>query len=167
MKTVNKAISGLAIFLLLASFSTFAADHRDPPLTGNYNFLLEIEGAVLGRFKSIEGLGAEIEVIEFRDGGDDGVIRKLPGRTTYGDIVLKRGYTATDDLWKWMEEIIEGEFVRKNGSIRVTSSRGGEVARFNLFNAWPVKYRLSLEQRKGSEIAIEELVLTVEGIDLN
>ena len=167
MKSINKTVTGLAVLLLLASFSAFAASHREAPLTASYNFLLEVEGVVLGRFASVDGLGAEIEVVEFREGGEGGVIRKIPGRTTYSDIVLKRGYTATDDLWKWIEEIIEEDFVTKNGSIRVISNKGrSEVSRFNIINAWPSKYRLGTESSNGTDLAIEELTLTVERIEL-
>ena len=35
---------------------------------GAYNFSVEISGVEAGKFKSIEGLDAEIEVIEFQDG---------------------------------------------------------------------------------------------------
>jgi phage tail-like protein len=166
MKSINKAATGLAAILLLVSFSAFAASHREAPLLASYNFLLEVEGTVLGRFTSVDGLGAQIEVVEFREGGEGDAIRKIPGRTTYSDIVLKRGYTATDDLWDWMQEIIDEDFVTKNGSIRVIAKGRSEVARFNIFNAWPSKYQLGVDDVHGTDIAIEELTLTVERIEL-
>jgi phage tail-like protein len=168
MKSIDKILPGLAAIMLLLSFSAIPASHGDVPLPlkGNYNFLLEIAGVVQGRFANVTGLSAEIEVVEFREGGDDGVIRKIPGRTIYGDITLERGYTATDDLWSWLQDIIDGELVRKNGSIRVTSHNGSELVRFNFFNAWPSKYELGVGVANGNDIAIEELTLTVERIEL-
>jgi phage tail-like protein len=166
MKTIDKLTAGLAAFLLLASFGASPASHSEAPLIGNYHFLLEIDGVVMGRFASVEDLSVEIEVLEFREGGDSGVIRKVPGRTKYGDITLKRGYTATDDLWSWQQEVIDDPAVRKNGSIRVTSKNGTEILRFNFFDAWPSKYALGVESARGGDVAIEVLVLTVEGIEL-
>ncbi len=68
-------------------------------LYGGFNFLLEIEGVVddtaniVGGFKSISGMNSETEVTDFKQGNDVRV-RKRPGRTTYSNIVLERGYTA-------------------------------------------------------------------------
>jgi phage tail-like protein len=73
-------------------------------LFGAYYFLLEIQGIIndnkiiVGGFKSVSGMDSEIEIVEFKQ-GNDMVVCKKPGRTTYANIVLERGYTATDDLW--------------------------------------------------------------------
>ena len=166
MKTIGKLTAGLAAILLFTSFGANPASHREAPLTGNYHFLLEVSGAVLGRFANVEGLSAEVEVVEFRSGGDETTIIKVPGRTRYGDITLERGYTASDDLWSWMQSVIDGPLVRKNGSIRVISGNGTELARFNFFDAWPSRYALGVEAANGNDIAIEALTLTVERIDL-
>jgi phage tail-like protein len=77
-------------------------------LYGSYHFLLEIQGVIndnkviVGGFKTVSGMDSETEIIEFKQ-GNDLIVRKKPGRTTYSNIVLERGYTATDDLWqcKW------------------------------------------------------------------
>ena len=37
---------------------------------GAYNFTVEISGVAAGYFKGVDGLSAEIEVIEFQDGDD-------------------------------------------------------------------------------------------------
>ena len=166
MKKIDLAVTALAASLLFSSFSAFAASHREAPLIGQYHFLLEISGAVMGRFASVEGLGAQIEVVEFREGGETGAIRKIPGRTTYDNIVLKRGYTASDDLWDWIAEIIDDDFVARDGTIQVFSKRSRSVvAVFRIFNAWPSGYRLGVEEADGTDLAIEELTLTVERIE--
>ncbi|MFT6143181.1 MAG: phage tail-like protein, partial [Myxococcota bacterium] len=91
-------------------------------LFGSYNFLLEISGitgeakTIVGGFKSVSGMDSETEVIEFKQ-GNDRVVRKKPGRTTYANIVLERGYTATDDLWTWRNNIEKGLIDRRSGSI--------------------------------------------------
>ena len=72
-------------------------------LYGSYHFLLEIQGVIndnkviVGGFKTVSGMDSETEIIEFKQ-GNDLIVRKKPGRTTYSNIVLERGYTATDDL---------------------------------------------------------------------
>jgi phage tail-like protein len=91
-------------------------------LIGAYNFLLEVTGItqdskiIIGGFKSLSGMDSETEIIEFKQGNDK-VVRKKPGRTTYANIVLERGYTATDDLWLWRKNIEDGIIDRRSGSI--------------------------------------------------
>jgi len=155
----------LAAILLMASFPVFSASHQEAPLVGNYHFQLEIDGVKVGQFASVEGLGVEIEVVEFREGGEGGVIHKVPGLTKYGDITLKRGYTASRDLWDWIQRVIDGSYQRKNGSVILTSDNGADAVRFNFFNAWPSKYLLGLENARGNDIAIESLTITVERIE--
>ena len=66
-------------------------NRRDHDYVGQFNFSVEIENVTVGRFKSVDGLDSETEVIEYQD-GDDMILRKRPGRTKYSNVVLKRGY---------------------------------------------------------------------------
>ena len=115
-------------------------------LFGAYHFLLEIQGVVndtrviVGGFKSVSGMDSETEIVEFKQGNDK-VVRKKPGRTTYSNIVLERGYTATDDLWNWRKNIEDGQIDRRSGSVIILDQDGEtEVARYNFFEAWPCKW---------------------------
>jgi phage tail-like protein len=131
----------------------------------NFNFLVELEGIAVASFTDCSGLGATTEVIDFREGGDNTTVRKLPGKTSYADITLKWGLTNTRVLWDWRYQIIEGNVVRKNGSIVVFDlTNHVEVVRWNFFNAWPTKWEGPAFNAKGTEIAIETLVLANEGI---
>jgi len=131
----------------------------------NFNFLVELEGIAQASFTECSGLGATTEVIETREGGDNTTVRKLPGKTTYPDITLKWGMTASAELWAWRLQIIEGTVVRKNGSIVVFDlTNHVEVARWNFVSAWPTKWEGPAFNAKGNDIAIETLVLAHEGI---
>ena len=131
----------------------------------NFNFLVELDGIARASFTECSGLEATTEVIETREGGDNVTVRKLPGKTTYADISLKWGLTESDELWQWRRSVIEGTFERKNGSIVIydlTNKR--EVVRWNFVNAWPSKWDGPALNARGSEVAIETLVLAHEGI---
>ena len=131
----------------------------------SYNFLVELDGIARASFTDCTGLGSTTEIIETREGGDNTTVRKLPGRTSYTDITLKRGMTDSTDLWDWRQQIVDGEVNRRNGSLVVYDPTGhSEVARFNFFNAWPTKFELPAFNAKGNEIAIETLVLAHEGL---
>ena len=43
----------------------------------------------------MSGMTSETEIVEFKQ-GNDRVVRKKPGRTTYSNIVLERGFLALD-----------------------------------------------------------------------
>lgn len=49
------------------------------------------EAGIAGVFTEVSGLDSENEIVEVRDGSNPMLIRKIPGRARYGDIVLKRG----------------------------------------------------------------------------
>ena len=132
---------------------------------GNFNFRVEIEGITVGAFRNVEGLESETEIIEFQD-GDDIILRKRPGRTKYANIVLKKGYIATRDLWEWRRSVIEGHVERKSGSIVLLGDDGQtELARYNFYEAWPSKWKGFTLDGKGNDVNVEEIELAVERIE--
>ena len=71
---------------------------------GNYRFLIEIKGVsegstIAGHFRSMSGLSSKQEVIEYRAGGDRSMRRK-PGRVSFSNLVLEKGFTSDDKLFK-------------------------------------------------------------------
>jgi phage tail-like protein len=129
----------------------------------NFNFMIEIDGIVQGSFTECSGLEDTTEVIEFRQGGDSTTVYKLPGKTSYGDITLKWGTTASTELMVWRQEVVEGNVIRRNGSVVLYDlANQNEVARWHFFNAWPSKWDGPALNAKGNDISIETLVLAVE-----
>ena len=140
-------------------------------LFGSYNFLLEITGIIgdttvlVGGFKSISGMDSETEIVEFKQ-GNDMIVRKKPGRTTYSNIVLERGYTATDDLFMWRKNIEDGKIDRRAGSVIILDQDGQtEVARYNFYEAWPCKWYVPDMAADASNMAIEKIELAVEKVE--
>lgn len=140
-------------------------------LFGAYNFLLEIAGitqdskTIVGGFKSVSGMDSETEVIEFKQ-GNDRVVRKKPGRTTYANITLERGFTATDDLFTWRNNIEKGIIDRRSGSVIVLDQDlETEVARYNFYEAWPCKWEVPAMDSESSATAIEKIELAVEKVE--
>lgn len=128
-----------------------------------HNFKIEIDGVIAGGFKEISGLESEVEVIEFQ--GEDRLMHKRPGKTNYGNIVLKRGVTdGGDDIRQWYKKVLAGTTDRKSGSIIYLDRAGQEVLRYNFFEAWPCKWKLPALADNGSP-AIEEIEICVEKIE--
>ena len=131
----------------------------------NFNFLIEIDGISQGRFAECSGFGANNDPIEYREGGENRTVRKLPGLTKYPNIVLKWGETDSDELWKWFKNIVNGKVDRRNGSIILLDTEGNEKVRWNFFNAWPTKWDGPDFNAKGNDVAIETLELVNEGVE--
>ncbi|MFE1443618.1 phage tail protein [Streptomyces sp. NPDC058739] len=131
----------------------------------NFNFLVELDGIAQASFSECSGLGSTTEVIENREGGDNTTVRKLPGKTSYSDITLKWGITPSRELWSWRQQVVDGNVVRKNGSIVVFDlSNHTEVARWNFVSAWPTKWEGASLSAKGTDVAVDTLVLAHEGL---
>ena len=131
---------------------------------GNYNFKVEIEGVTVGAFSRVEGLESSTEVVEYQD-GEDIILRKRPGRTSYANIVLTRGYTNNDELWTWRKAVVDGKVERKSGSVILCGDDGSEIMRYNFFEGWPCRWRFGELDGQGNGTAIEILEVAVEKIE--
>ena len=127
-------------------------------------FKIEIEGVTVGAFAALDGMESTTEVVNYAD-GDDIVERKRPGRTRYSNIVLRRGYVNTDELWKWYKAVIEGRVERKSGSVILSGDDGSEILRYNFFEAWPCKRKGFTLDGKGTDVNVEEIELAIERLD--
>ena len=76
--------------------------------------------------------------------------------------MLKWGVTDSQELYHWHQQVIQGNLMRKNGSVVLVDSQGNEKLRWNFFNAWPSKWAGPTFNAKGNDVAIEELTLTCE-----
>lgn len=140
-------------------------NRREHDHIGNYNFKVEIQGVTVAAFQEVGGLEVRTEVIEYQD-GDDIVLRKRPGRTSYPNIVLRRGYINTDELWQWVKAVIDGKVERKSGSVILGADDGSEITRYNFFEAWPCKWKGFTLDGKGNGALVEEIEIAVEKIEL-
>jgi phage tail-like protein len=135
----------------------------DPFLS--YNFLVELDGIARAAFSEASGLSATTDPVEYREGGENTTVRKLPGMTKYNNIVLKWGMTADKELYEWHRQTVLGNVQRKNGSVIVLDRQGVEVARWNFVNAWPTKYDVPHFNATGHEVAVETLEIAHEGVE--
>lgn len=130
----------------------------------NCNFLVEIDGITLAGFSEVTGISSEVDVIEYREGGDQ-IVRKLPGLVKFGNITLKRGVTKTSELWNWHKRILDGVSDRRNGVITLLDDARTAQVRWKFFEAFPQKYEGPALRAKGNEVAIETLTLCCERIE--
>ena len=132
---------------------------------GAYNFKVDIGGVTAGYFKGVDGINAELEVIEFQD-GDDLTLRKRPGRAKFGDVTLKKGYIVTQDLQDWWRQARDGQYVRRDISIILNDNSGNAIRTWFLFGCWPKAWKVSALDGKGNDVVTEEITFVVEDLQI-
>jgi phage tail-like protein len=137
---------------------------RNDPYT-SFNFIVDIQGMRAG-FAEVGGLSTETDVIEYREGSEDITMRKIAGKRKYTPITLKRGFTDSPDLWNWSEEARKGKTRRLPGTITMRNEAQKDVIVWKIYEAWPSKWAGPAFNAKNNEIAIEELNLVVEGLEM-
>lgn len=145
---------------------------RDIPYSA-FNFLVELESGqgkeVSAGFSDVSGLGAEVTVAEYRAGNEmNNYVRKVPGINKASDVTLKRGVTGSENIWQWLKEAKSGaRSVKRDVTIKLLSEdRDAVVVTWLLRGAMPIKWTgPSLAAKGGGDVAMEELVLSIESIE--
>ncbi len=138
---------------------------RDNPYS-NFNFLVEIEGVASAGFAEAARPAGRLETIEYREGGDKtSGARKLPGRVSYENVVLRRGLSGRTDLYDWWRAVRDGAPDRRNVAIVLLDEARDPVQRWVLRDAWPARLAYGRLDGLGNEIAIETLELTYESFE--
>jgi phage tail-like protein len=145
---------------------------RDLPYA-QFNFLVDLgtgqtEGPEAG-FQECSGISMTIDVIEYRNGNDkENSPRKLTGLARVNDVTLKRGIIGSVSLYQWMDQIRNGDqSARRTVTIQLQNEdRTGVVMTWKLLRARIVKHTTGPLNAKGTDVAIEELTLAYERLEL-
>jgi phage tail-like protein len=130
----------------------------------SFRFRVELDGITAARFSDVSGLQVETETEPYEEGGVNDYVHQFPKRTRYQRLILKRGLTDIDELWKWYQDVVSGRFVRKNGSVVLMNSAGEDKWRWNFFSAYPVKWTGPELKADSSTVAFETIELMHHGI---
>ncbi|HEY2962165.1 MAG TPA: phage tail protein [Pyrinomonadaceae bacterium] len=138
-----------------------------------FNFAIEIkvEGVAMqicdAAFSECDGLEMTMDVKTIREGGNNGKQIRLTGPINYGQVTMKRGMTATFDLWDWFNLMLTDPSLRSDAEVVVFAPDGQtERARFLLSRCVPVKLKAPPLNAKDAAVAIEELQLSYESLTL-
>jgi phage tail-like protein len=126
-------------------------------------FTVTIDGLELGNWSKCEGLTIEYEVHEYKEGGQNGFVHRLPGRAKYQNIKLTRPVDAsTVTVAGWVASI-QAITTRTTAQIAVLDSAGEVVAFWNLMDVYPVKWTGPSLDVSASTVAMESLELAHNG----
>lgn len=135
---------------------------RIDPIPG-FNFAVEIEGLVVGWFTECSHLTIEREVIPQPEGGVNNFVSQLPGPVKLANLTLKRGL-AGPELWTWFDQgRYDGQVKRRRVTIILYKVDRTEAQRWELNNAFPVKWSAADFQSDSNQVFLETLELACGG----
>lgn len=136
-----------------------------------FNFSVDLGTGIRAGFQEISNIGMEVAVAEYRNGNEPtNNTRKITGLNKATDVTLKRGVIGVLDLYNWLNDIRNGS---NNGVRNVTIGLMSEdkanttpVQMWRLLNARIIRYTGGPLNAKGSDVAMEELVLAYERLEM-
>jgi phage tail-like protein len=136
-------------------------DERDPA-TG-WRFDVTVDGEDIGSFTACEGLGAEYDVMEYHEGGENSFTHRFPGSLRYANIRLTRPVdVGSASLAKWFSGLRDS-VQRRTASIKAIDPTATEIARWDLVDVYPAKWTGPTFSVDGNVVVTETLELAHNG----
>lgn len=131
-------------------------------------FYVEIDNNITACFSECSGLSVDIPAEPHFEGGQNNRQHLLIGQAKFSEVTLKRGVTNDLTFWNWMKKTLETQSPeRRNVNILVFDRAGETMQSWYLHNAIAVKWAAPALQADADSVAIEELTLAYEGIDVS
>lgn len=113
------------------------------------------------RFQSVSGLSVEYDVEEYKEGGENRFVHKLPVRTKYADLVLKRGMLKVSEVTTWcLKAFRDRDFKPANINIILMNEQGKPLRIWKVNHAVPKKWLVSDFDAGNNAVVIETMELT-------
>ena len=148
------------------------AVQRDRPYL-QFNFLVDLGAGVTdgpgAGFQECSEIGMSVDVIEYRNGNSkENSVQKLTGLNKATDVTLKRGVIGSLNLYQWLDQIRNGDQAAyRTVTIQLQNEDHTQVVQtWKLLRARIVKHVSGPFNAKGTDVAMEELVLAYERLEL-
>jgi phage tail-like protein len=133
-----------------------------PPLGFYYKVEFSISKAKNDvRFQSVSGLSVEYDYENFKEGGENRFEHKLPVRTKYADLVLKRGMLTDSNVLDWfLDAFRDRKFKPADVNVILMNEKSEPLRTWKVAHAIPKKWQVSDLNANESAVVIETLELT-------
>jgi phage tail-like protein len=137
-----------------------AADVYLPPAQAQ---LLPVVAA--GAFQEVTGMGAQLEVVTYADGGRNDSVHRLPLRHSWNPITLKRGVVRDRLLWSWYETGLHDSLgARRDGAVIMLDEAGLPAKSWIFHGGLAAKWTGPDLHAEQNAVAIEQLEIAHEGL---
>jgi phage tail-like protein len=138
-----------------------------------FNFLVDLgdgktDGPEAG-FQEVSGIGMEVTVAEYRNGNEkENSVRKITGLNKSTDVTLKRGVIGSLNLYTWLNQIRNGDQTAYRTVVIQLQNEDhtAVVQEWKLLRARIIKHTSGPLNAKGTDVAMEELVLAYERLEM-
>jgi phage tail-like protein len=138
-----------------------------------FNFLVDLgtgntDGPEAG-FQECSGIGMEVTVSEYRNGNEkENSVRKITGLNKSTDVTLKRGVIGSLNLYQWLNQIRNGDQTAlRTVTIHLQNEDHTAIVQtWKLLRARITKHTSGPLNAKGTDVAMEELVLAYERLEM-
>ncbi len=145
---------------------------RDRPYAG-FNFLVDLgtgdtDGPEAG-FQECSAISTSVDVVEYRNGNDkENDPRKLTGLARVSDVTLRRGIIGSLALYQWLDQVRNGDpTAMRTVVIRLMNEdHTAAVMSWKLLRARIVKHTSGPLNARGTDVAMEEITLAYERLEL-
>ena len=130
-------------------------------------FYVEIENDIKASFTECSGLGITIDKDYYLEGGLNNQQRIFLKQPKFNDVTLKRGITNDSFFLGWIHGVLK-ETVgnRTNLNILLFNQAGETMQTWTLIGAIPVGWKAPSLQADSKTVAIEELTIAYEGLNV-
>src|ERR1700757_2514476 len=96
------------------------------------------------RFQTVSGLSVEYDTESYKEGGENRFEHKLPVRTKYADLSLKRGMLVSSAVIDWCTKAFQDRtFSTAQINISLMNEQHQPLKTWKVFQAWPKKWSVS------------------------
>lgn len=132
-----------------------------------YRYKVEIDGKGMD-FNSVSGLETSFQTIEYKVGSAPYPrVTRIPGQPAEINLTLKKGIFKKDAfLYDWLKKTT-GSADGKDVSVSLLDASAKPLVVWNVRNAFPTKLSAPSFDASSNEIAIEELTLVADGMEVH
>jgi phage tail-like protein len=118
-----------------------------------------------GGFQDVKGLGADLEVLPYPEGGTNDFVHQLPVRHSWTRISLKRGLVRDPGLYFWYRAgLTQSLGARRDGCIILLTPAGTAAVAWHFSAGLAVKWHGPELNAMQSSIAIEGIEIAHHGV---
>jgi phage tail-like protein len=136
-----------------------------PPRAFCFSFSLD-GSSMDASFQEISGLKSEWTTEDVQEGGENGYVHRLPLRTKFGNLILKRGVVRrASPLANWLTASFAGNFLVhkvqvKTAIVMLLDAQSRPLVKWTLAGAYPVSWDHSILNASESALLIETIELS-------
>jgi phage tail-like protein len=138
-------------------------DPGDAYLPAAQALLLPLVAA--GAFQEVTGLGGQLEVVTYAEGGRNDTVHQLPLRHSWNRITLKVGVVRDRVLWSWYQAgLADSLGARRDGAVIVLGTDGVPAMAWAFHGGLAAKWSGPDLHAEQNAVAIEQLEIAHEGL---